>query len=234
MRKLLTLWIALAALTFAPLPNVNAAGWLPLAGGGGAAPTYTFLAAPAWNVFPSTSSVTFSGVSLGTVGTNNVTIVAIAMTNAGPLTSVTIGGTTATCNLGDMNICWAVTPSSTGNIVVNNTSTINTVGIAVAQITSVTTRGTPTSSTAFGFQSGAWNVGSGVAIPANGIGVVGASLGTNAGTTPSVTGFTVDNVTADSGTSSEIVIGHTTTTGSLTPTITFTGNGAAQISVFSP
>jgi hypothetical protein len=197
-------------------------------------PTYTFLAAPPYVDSPGTNSATFFGVNLGTVGPNNYTVVVIVMTNAGPLTSITIGGVTATGNGSDTNIYWALTPSSTGTITVNNTGTITTVGILVAQITNVTTLGTPFSVTTYGAKSGTWNVGSGVTIPVNGIGVVGGFLASNTGTNPGVTGFSVDHVTVDAGSSTEMFIGNTTTTGSITPTVTFTGNGDAQIAVFSP
>jgi hypothetical protein len=95
--------------------------------------------------------------------------------------------------------------------------------------------GTPTDQTAFGFQSGTWNVGSGVAIPTNGIAFVSAFIGDNAGTAITVSGMTADSLpVVDGGSVSEAFSAHTTTTGTVTPTITFTGNGAAAIAVFGP
>jgi hypothetical protein len=73
-----------------------------------------------------------------------------------------------------------------------------------------------------------------VAVPTNGIAVVTAFLATNAGTTPTTSGFTVDHVSTGTGTMSEMLIGHTTSTGTTSPTITFNGNATAAVANFSP
>jgi hypothetical protein len=243
MRKILSLLIALAAIVFAACSPASAQMMLTGAGcvkaqcgGGGGTPTYTYLASPAFQDFPG-SPVTFASQPLGTVGANNYTIVAVQMTNGGPLT-VTIGGVSATVfdpGSGGSALAWALTPSSTGNIVVT-CSGVNTIGIQIAQVTNVTTVGTPTASVAFGSENGTWNAGT-VAIPTNGIAVVSLFEGANTGVTPSVTGMTVDSpMIVDPGSTSQTFIAHTTTTGSVTPTITYTSphNGATVIAVFSP
>jgi hypothetical protein len=203
---------------------------------GGGSPVYSFLAGPAWIDSPG-ATASFLSQPLGTVGANNYTIVGIMMTNGGPITC-TIGGVTATVynpGSGGGAIAWALTPSSTGTIAVSAAS-INSVGIQVAQITNVTQLGTPTDTTAFGAQTGTWNVGSGILIPANGIAFVSALLGTSAGTAITVSGMTKDATlpVVDSGTANENFSAHTTTTGTVTPTITFTGNATAVIAVFGP
>ena len=242
MRKILTFLIALAAV--ASFWASAFAGWqsrdsnynISISSGGGGSPTYTYLASPAWQDFPS-SPITFSSQPLGTVGANNYTVVAIQMTNGGPLT-VTIGGVTATVfnpGTGGTALAWALTPASTGSVVVTCAG-VNTIGIQIAQITNVTTVGTPTTSVAYGSENGTWSAGT-VTIPTNGIAVVTLFEGANTGVTPSVTGMTVDApMLVDAGSTSQMFIAHTTTTGTVTPTITYTSahNGATAIAVFSP
>jgi hypothetical protein len=79
-------------------------------------------------------------------------------------------------------------------MIVTNGSTIDKVGINVSQITNVATLGTPVANTAtWTFVSPTLALGT-VSIPANGITVVSSMLKSTAGTTPTVSGFTVDSV----------------------------------------
>ena len=242
MRKLLTLWIALAAIvavtasSFAGSMMLMGVGKAPAASGG--TPAYTYLASPAWAQFPGTSA-TFSGVSIGSQASGSYTIVAVEMTNAYDASmAVTVGGVSAVATDSIKELWYALTPAGgTGSIVVNNGATsINTVGIQVAQITNIATLGTPHNNAAYGPFSGAITMGS-VAVPTNGIAVVTDLLSsTNNGTTPTTSGFTVDHVSVDSGTTSEMLIGHTTTTGTISPTITIPSpiSATAAVAVFSP
>jgi hypothetical protein len=137
MRKLLTFWIALAAIvavtasSFAGSMTLMGVGKPPAAGGGGGTPVYTFLASPAWAQFPGTSA-TISGVAIGSQASGSYTIVAVQMTNAFDASmTVTVGGVGATATDSTKELWYALTPAGgTASIVISNGSTaINTVGI---------------------------------------------------------------------------------------------------------
>jgi hypothetical protein len=199
---------------------------------------------PAWqNIGFGSSSATFSGQAVGSTGTGNVTIVSVSITTGGgasPITSVEVGAgnfaTKAVDNGTDLaNSIWYIaTPAGgTQNIIVTNGSSINLIGINVSQITNVATLGTPVANTAtWTFVSPTLALGT-VSIPANGIAVVSSMIQSTAGTTPPVSEFTVDSVVVASSVY-ETVSGHTTATGSVSPTETISTNGGGVIAVFSP
>jgi hypothetical protein len=212
------------------------------AGGGGGTPTFNQLAAPAWqNIAFASSVATFIGQNIGSVGTGNYTIVSVSITTGGgaAITSVEVGSgnfaTKAVDNGTDhANSIWYIaTPAGgTQNVIVTNGGTIDLVGINVSQVTNCSTLGTPVANTAtWTYVSPTLALGT-VSIPTNGIAVISSLLQSTAGT-QTVSGFTVDNI-AISSSIFESVSGHTTSTSSVSPTITFAGNGGGVIAVFSP
>jgi hypothetical protein len=178
MRKLLTLWIALAALTFAPLPSLNA-GWLPLAkAGGGAAPTFAQLAAPA-SIAPGIStSLTFTSQPLGTAGAGRILIVSIGGSPQGiPLSGVTAGGNAmaqASGSDGFTSIWYVTSPGGTGNIVLSYSSTSPEFAISICELTGVTATPTSSPSAAIGFNGPTYApAGLGpLTVPSTGFGIV--------------------------------------------------------------
>ncbi len=91
--KLLKYLLA-AALALAPLPNVNAAGWLPLVKPAGGAPFYV----KAGNIAVAdggTGSNSFTS-AIGTATATRVILIGVVQGNSTAFTSITVNGVTAT------------------------------------------------------------------------------------------------------------------------------------------
>lgn len=200
--------------------------------------TFTPTAAPAtqYLAYPSPSTATFSSVNIGTASSGRIVVVGVGDQNSGncPLASVIIGGTGATeattTTDGEASLWYANIASGTSaDIVVTCTgvASFHDIGIQVGALTGATL--TPSSTGVFNFAYAAQPQTVTATVPSNGVGVVFATEGENSTTTPplpswtNTTGDSYSNDTTGDNNPTQVILAHTYTAGSQTPSISSNG-----------
>jgi hypothetical protein len=208
-------------------------------GAAAAAPTWTHLANPAWQTGGYSTTKTFTGVSIGTAGTGNITVVAAAHCDTASGTqSCTVGGASATLisTSGATDavavVLWAITTpgGSTADIVIGDSVAFSAAGIWVGQLTGVNATPSNTGTAqAFGFKSSVISCPA-LTVPSGGYGITatvfqgtdptwGVATGNNSGTSTSAT--------ATNGQTYKLMTAYQTASG--TPTLTGTSNNFAIV-----
>jgi hypothetical protein len=119
---------------------------------GGAAPTWTQLSSPAWQLGGYATTKTFSSVPAGTSGAGRLLIIAAAYADTGNGTkSLTVNGTGATSVSQSSSTptatiaIWSFpSPGGTATIVVGDTGNLSAAGIFVGELTGVNTTASST------------------------------------------------------------------------------------------
>jgi hypothetical protein len=224
---LLSAWLALAVPASAQFVTLGAqgCGGTSCAGGGGGSVTWTATDNPT-PIAGTNNPQTFSGVNIGTPAANRYVVVCAGQDTNGPITSMTIGGVTATPispngldGTGDGASLWyANVPSgTTASIQFNETAAFpSNVGIAVGVLTTSTP--IPPSAAievANGFNPDPQTTTTGLTVPSGGMAVIcGATRGPNASPTWNVG---IQDLLATNGTAYQILLGHLASSG--TPSI---------------
>ena len=188
--------------------------------------SYAGTAAPAVQYISfGSNTATFSNVAIGSAASDRIVVVGVGNSNTtfSPVTSVTIGGVSAS-SVGNhsafASIWWALVPTgTTATIVVSSSDTFELLGIQVAAMTGAATSG-PTGSSFVGlsYQPDPYAI-TGV-VPAGGIGIVYVSAGSPAGVTPVWTNAIGDSSSSSqSGNTEQCILAHTVASGSQTPSL---------------
>lgn len=225
-----------------------------------ALPTWMHLAHPAWQTSGYTATKPFTSVAIGSPGTGNLTVIAVAFcdtggdpdgsitsslnydTGGGPVTATKITSSATALSSDPFIEYWAFpTPAgSTATITIGLTSTFSAGGIFVGQLTGVnltsTFQATPL---AWNFVASPWNSPGSITVPTHGYGLA-ASVQQNFGGADPVWSTTPDNLgvttgaTASNGTLYKMSTAYQTSTA--TPTLTLSGgdNAAAVGAAWGP
>jgi hypothetical protein len=234
MRRAFLAYIALCAVLFAGWQVSRAATDIGLttmgvtyyAPSGGGSVTWTTFTPPAIQAGTANPQA-FTGVSIGTAASNRVVVVCVGASNNTPVTSVTIGGVSATAaeqSGGSANaaeLWYASVPSgTTATFDINLAAGFPTnIGIIVGALTTTTpTPGTGALQASTLFNNDPQETTTAITVPSNGIGIVCGDTGTpNA--SPTYNNWTADQqVTISAGTPEQWLLGHVGT-GSQTPSI---------------